>query len=309
MSAPAEAEIIRIFEETISWASFKIRRVVNTSSYRWSQPAILVEKKPEAGRQIVWLIDFLLPEQQSAFFENLSKRSDRDCSIFSWHTDFTKGILEEYDSSFWPLRDLVRTLEKVPMLEAPVIPLIPTTDPIASSQSEPPGIHQAEAFRNNHEIVRHFIHLDSQSELLALLKRAHPLKTRSKELQERLSNEISLVYNLVSQALGRDARSDSSTMKALGVVGLLYLPGTFVSGMFGTNFFSFQGGSSSGPGASSDSPNDDWTVSSHFWLYWAVTVSLTVTTLLAWDLWHSRARWTRALRMAWGMVFEMVSGY
>ncbi|KAL3489043.1 hypothetical protein BJX62DRAFT_239512 [Aspergillus germanicus] len=278
----------------VSWASFK--------------PTFFVERNPGTGRQIVWLIDFLPFDQQSAFLKNLPRRSDRDRNLFLWHTAFTKEILGRFDTSFWLLRDLVRNFEK----------------------SAPPGIHQPTGFRIIHDIVRHVIHinetlesaehtvqcmvdeqirwrtedptavagiqelwLDAQSQLLALLKGVHSLKTRSKSLEGRLNNEISLAYNLVSQALGRDARSDSGMMKALGVVGLVYLPGTFVSseGILGTSFFSYQGNSS-------DSPNDTWTVSSNFWLYWAATVSLTLATILVWVLWHFRAHLTRV----WGVI-------
>lgn len=66
-------------------------------------------------------------------------------------------------------------------------------------------------------------------------------------------------------------------MKTIGVVSLVYLPGTFVSGVFGTNFFDMDG---PGQGPST------WAVSSNFWLYWAVTVPLTLATVLAWALWH-----------------------
>ncbi|KAL2788869.1 hypothetical protein BJX66DRAFT_307926 [Aspergillus keveii] len=228
----------------VSWASFKVKLVHEAGTYVWQQPTFFVERDPGTGRQIVWLIDFLPCDQQSVFLKNLPKRSDRDRNLFLWHTAFTKEMLGKFDTSFWLLRDLVRNFEK----------------------SAPPGIHQPSGFRVIHDIVRHVIHinetlesaehtvqcmvdeqirwrtedptavagirelwLDTQSQLLALLKGVHSWKTRSKSLEGRLNNEISLAYNLVSQALGRDARSDSGMMKALGVVGLVYLPGTFVS--------------------------------------------------------------------------------
>jgi hypothetical protein len=71
------------------------------------------------------------------------------------------------------------------------------------------------------------------------------------------------------------------------------LANTYSQGIFGTNFFSYQGNSS-------DSPNDTWTVSSDFWLYWAVTVSLTLATILVWVLWHFRAHLTRI----WGVIWN-----
>jgi hypothetical protein len=61
-------------------------------------------------------------------------------------------------------------------------------------------------------------------------------------------------------------------MQALTLIGVLYLPGTFISGIFGSNFFNYSPGSN-GP---------DWNMSSKFWVYWAVTIPLTILTFLSW---------------------------
>jgi Mg2+ and Co2+ transporter CorA len=75
--------------------------------------------------------------------------------------------------------------------------------------------------------------------------------------------------------LSEVSRRDNSNMRSVAVVGLIYLPATFVSGLFGMNFFQFCGGSD----------NDDaWKVSEKFWLYWAVTIPLTLATVLVWTL-------------------------
>lgn len=61
-------------------------------------------------------------------------------------------------------------------------------------------------------------------------------------------------------------------MQALTLIGVLYLPGTFISGIFGSNFFNYNPGSN-GP---------DWNMSSKFWIYWIVTIPLTILTVLGW---------------------------
>jgi Mg2+ and Co2+ transporter CorA len=61
-------------------------------------------------------------------------------------------------------------------------------------------------------------------------------------------------------------------MRSIAIVGLIYLPATFVSGIFGTNFFQF----------STDKEDQGWRVSEEFWLYWAVTVPLTLGTVVLW---------------------------
>jgi len=61
-------------------------------------------------------------------------------------------------------------------------------------------------------------------------------------------------------------------MMTLTLIGVLYLPGSYVSGVFGSNFFDYSPGS--------DGP--DWNMSTKFWVYWAVTIPLTILTFLGW---------------------------
>jgi hypothetical protein len=75
-------------------------------------------------------------------------------------------------------------------------------------------------------------------------------------------------------SLSTCARSDSYSMRSIAVVGLIYLPATFVSGIFGTNFFDF--GKNNG--------EKGWSVSNEFWLYWAIAVPLTVATVVIWTV-------------------------
>jgi hypothetical protein len=78
-------------------------------------------------------------------------------------------------------------------------------------------------------------------------------------------------------------------MKALTLIGVLYLPGTFISGIFGSNFFNYS------PGR--DGP--DWNMSSKFWIYWAVTIPLTILTFLSWVVpGHMIKLWRRAVAIA-----------
>ena len=72
--------------------------------------------------------------------------------------------------------------------------------------------------------------------------------------------------------LGRNSRDDSRNMKAIALVGLFYLPGTFVSGLFGMNFFSF----------SDENGQQTWAVSQNFRVYWIVVIPLTLVTVVIW---------------------------
>lgn len=57
--------------------------------------------------------------------------------------------------------------------------------------------------------------------------------------------------------------------------------------LFGMNFFSFNPNGEGGPSS--------FIVSRHFWVYWALSVPMTVVTLAVWFWWN---RWTRLLSMS-----------
>jgi hypothetical protein len=88
--------------------------------------------------------------------------------------------------------------------------------------------------------------LDPHQELLLQQKAAYALKARSKSLNERLLNEINLVWKLTlqlrlehnecgygltekPQGFNLVLQADSAWMKTIAFVSMVYLPGTFVS--------------------------------------------------------------------------------
>ena len=104
---------------------------------------------------------------------------------------------------------------------------------------------------------------------------------RSSSNKERLKNEIQLAFNSVAQfdsgisvEIGRAAQTDSAAMKTISFLTLTFLPATFVSTIFSMSFFNFNPVSRS------------WTVSDKFWVYWAVTIPLTVVASIVWYYWH-----------------------
>lgn len=76
--------------------------------------------------------------------------------------------------------------------------------------------------------------------------------------------------------VARIARRDNATMKALALIGVLYLPGTFISGIFGMSFFNYN--------PSNNNNSSDWRMSGNFWIYWAVTIPVTVFTVFLWAI-------------------------
>ncbi|KAM0553284.1 hypothetical protein ACHAPJ_007297 [Fusarium lateritium] len=84
----------------------------------------------------------------------------------------------------------------------------------------------------------------------------------------RTNQEISRV-NLVVAKL---ARHDGSLMKSIAILGMVFLPATFVSTFFSMGFFEW---------TTDDSKNDKSheVLSSWFWVYVVVTVGLTILTI------------------------------
>lgn len=68
-------------------------------------------------------------------------------------------------------------------------------------------------------------------------------------------------------------------MKAIAVLTMLFLPGTFVSAIFGMPMFNW------------DAERESDVVSHRFWIYWAVTVPGTLAVLVVWRLWWMFEEW------------------
>jgi hypothetical protein len=85
---------------------------------------------------------------------------------------------------------------------------------------------------------------------------------------------------------------DSTAMKTLAFITTIFLPGTFVAVRQTLNMFQFSSTKTSQTMFSMSmfnwqGKNPDAVVSSKFWIYWAVTLPLTVIVALSWRLWWS----------------------
>ena len=90
-------------------------------------------------------------------------------------------------------------------------------------------------------------------------------------------------------------------MRAVALVTLTFLPATFVSvrfsgntfagwigtdhqqALFSTTFFNFTPGN--------ESQQEAWVISKDFWIYWSVTIPLTLVTMVVWFIWRRWQRW------------------
>lgn len=110
------------------------------------------------------------------------------------------------------------------------------------------------------------------------------------ELDRQMLSSITQNDAEYTAAIAVDGKRDSIAMKTISILGIIYLPGTFVATLFSMDMFSW--GENDGRGASSLG------VSSSMWVYWAVSVPLTIITCLVWVVWsrsesqRSNQRWT-----------------
>ncbi|ODM19100.1 hypothetical protein SI65_05717 [Aspergillus cristatus] len=291
----------------ISWSCFKIKNInIDKKSpkieYNWLQVAVLVHFHAKTGRQVIFFIDLPSDHEDSVIKKSLFYTRQGSENPFIWHTILARQAKSLYDDTVWSVRDLVRPVEKARNKPNPPAPNFPNLHDIARHVSHANEIlHVAEHtldrlvqaqiswkteyYDDNTGSAKRnrMVCLQNKQDLLFLAKEIHSLKTRSASLSERLQNEINLAFNIVSQNLGTNAQGDNAMMKTVAIVSLLYVPGSFVSSVFGMNFFDM-------------GSENEFTVSNKFWIYWVITIPLTAVTVLIWAIWHwsdkiRRPRW------------------
>ena len=104
-------------------------------------------------------------------------------------------------------------------------------------------------------------------------------------LSSQLATNSMQVFNLVTQqdsetntSIARATRADSSAMKIIAALTMIFLPATAVSGFFGMVFF--------------DNQNGEVVVTHDWWLFIATTIPITIILITIWQIWLS---WTELI--------------
>lgn len=100
------------------------------------------------------------------------------------------------------------------------------------------------------------------------------LEMRCKALVDIIYSKMAQEDNNLNARMAVASSRDSSSMKALAVITAVFLPGEFMSSLFGMSIFDWQ------PGDSGDT-----IVSYRFWIYWCLTIPLTIAILVLWRAW------------------------
>ncbi|GIZ49970.1 hypothetical protein CKM354_001298500 [Cercospora kikuchii] len=111
------------------------------------------------------------------------------------------------------------------------------------------------------------------------------MHNRALALESRLNNEISLAFHITAQhtslssaRISEAARVDSNATKTISILGLVFLPGTFISAIFSMSFFNYSLGNDDQPG--------QWHVSDKIWMFWASAIPVTISVIGVWWLWQ-----------------------
>ncbi|KAF2189855.1 hypothetical protein K469DRAFT_762544 [Zopfia rhizophila CBS 207.26] len=113
---------------------------------------------------------------------------------------------------------------------------------------------------------------------------ARGLRRHTTGSRERAEADFGVLYSIIAQLDNRlnakmsaSSSRDSTAMKTLAFITTLFLPGTFVATVFSMNMFNWE--------ASASDKSSSRVVSSYFWIYWVITVPLTVIVATSWRLW------------------------
>ncbi|SPO05221.1 uncharacterized protein DNG_07908 [Cephalotrichum gorgonifer] len=281
-----------------TWTRFLVKLLHGPAEYKWYKINIFVQWLPTSQQTVILLFDApsslqkLLP---SPFLDGLSR--DDLVDPFWIYPRLIEEVVRHQDAAVWAARTQVRTVEKArALVDHPghdfaqlhdlarhMIHISETLDVSVKTISGILRGHQASSMNTTgvtqppHRIASQAIH----ERLIFLENMLENLRHRSISNKQRLDNEVQLAFHMVTQydatlslKLNQSMQSDSSAMKTISLLGLTFLPATFISAIFSMSFFT-------------NDAEAGWTMSSRIWIYWAFAIPVT---LLTTGLWFSFQR-------------------
>ncbi|KAI0166171.1 hypothetical protein GGR57DRAFT_445686 [Xylariaceae sp. FL1272] len=107
----------------------------------------------------------------------------------------------------------------------------------------------------------HYIH--------TTLERLHIQRQALYNIMTQKESKLNLEMAAQQRRLAHASKRDSTSMKTLSLLGAVFLPGTFLSSVFSMTFFDFKVAGNS-------------EVSQELWIYFVITIPLTLAIVLAW---------------------------
>ncbi|KAF2455662.1 hypothetical protein BDY21DRAFT_373276 [Lineolata rhizophorae] len=133
----------------------------------------------------------------------------------------------------------------------------------------------------------------TQEQLIGVSRRADMGVAFLDHCQKRIDSLFSVLYNRmiiretrVAFEVSKAAKKDSSAMKTIAFLTLIYLPSTFDSSTFSTTIFDFQNW------------GEKSVASPGWWTYFISCVALTFVTIVTWFAWsrHEDKKWNRYIQ-------------
>ncbi|KAH9887466.1 hypothetical protein F4778DRAFT_786310 [Xylariomycetidae sp. FL2044] len=126
-------------------------------------------------------------------------------------------------------------------------------------------------YKNKLTGMQHYIHIT--------LERLNIQRAALYNIMAQKESKLNLEMAAQQRRLAHASKRDSTAMKTLSLLGAVFLPGTFIASVFSMTFFDFNVGPEY-PGQ--DNNGQGVSVSQELWIYFAVTVPLTLAIVLSW---------------------------
>ncbi|EPS39999.1 hypothetical protein H072_6378 [Dactylellina haptotyla CBS 200.50] len=292
-----------------TWFRFLIKRLYYQNNaidynYTWLKMGFFTSWSPDRQKSVLCLD--CTSEFQEFIRKTLETGNNNDPFLldpYCFHIIIIEAIARTIDDSIWALRNIVRETEKK-RFSATRYQYNPARFQTLYETSRH-VIHSWETFTVATETLskitrRHERFMTSKEkkvnepDMLCIQKvhdlldfyqgQLYGLKIRTESMQQRQENEIEVTQTLAVTADSAYMKENASNMKGIAYVTMAFLPATFVSAVFSMSFFNNgSGGGSSQPG-SPDTGGQDWSVSPKIWIYWAIALPLTVSSLLFFQL-------------------------
>ena len=92
-------------------------------------------------------------------------------------------------------------------------------------------------------------------------------------------------FHLQTRHDSKISQNDSRTTRILSVLGMIFLPLSAVSSIFGSQFFSSIPAETNPD--SGESQPESFHINRKFWILWAIAIPLTLSVITGWILWES----------------------
>jgi hypothetical protein len=123
------------------------------------------------------------------------------------------------------------------------------------------------------------------------------LRARSQGATSVLFNASSQNDSMLNVKIAASTKEDSISMKTFTFLTALFLPGTFIATLLSVTMINWFPNGNGNPAAASASqnPGNGTSVSKYYWIYWVLTVPVTILVMFGWYLWYRYAnqRWLK----------------